>query len=177
MWDVSYGGGHFVALEGGSGAYNSTDGRTWSGPFPAGGEFIAHNETGRAVMADHYGGGFAYSDDNGESWTDSGFSTGFGLWALTYGAGRFVAVGRSSSVHASSDGVNWSLAGSIPDGSPSCNDIAFGGGRFVVAGAGDHLGGSGIWYSDDGSTWHWATADRRLSRRGGFGGHSVAYRP
>ena len=173
---VSYGGGHFIALQGGHYAFNSSDGSTWSGPFLAGGDFIAHSDTGRAVTLAMHATGSLYSDDNGETWTDTGawFSSSWG--ALTYGDGRFVAVeGNTPRVYHSAEGLEWTLAGSIPYERPQCNDIAFGDGRFIVVGMGDPESNveSGIWYSDDGAIWHWATPDRRNVSLGGF---SVAYR-
>ena len=71
--------------------------------------------------------------------------------AITYGNGRYVAVGTKGYVTYSDDGVNWSTPTKLDKGYKSAewNAITYGNGRFVL------LGTEGfISYSDDGVTFN-----------------------
>ncbi len=78
---------------------------------------------------------------------------------VTYGNGRFVAVGIGDSLIGSGnkgmysdDGENWIISESIPD--VFWYDVTYGNGRFVAVGAGDEFGsGVKVAYSDDGISW------------------------
>jgi hypothetical protein len=59
------------------------------------------------------------------------------LFAVAYGAGKFVAVGRNGAIISSSDGTNWSNHSLRT--TAEINDVTYGGGRFVAAGEGSLL--------------------------------------
>lgn len=68
---------------------------------------------------------------------------------VAYGAGRFVAVGRSGTITTSTDGTTWTAAAS--DLNHGLSTIAYGNGRFVAKG---YLAGTtGLLVSDDGLSW------------------------
>ncbi|MBO5319023.1 MAG: hypothetical protein J6B01_04345 [Ruminococcus sp.] len=71
------------------------------------------------------------------------------LRSVTYGNGKFVAVGNSGATYYSSDGINWT-AGSGTE-SNTLYSVAYGNGKFVTVGRGDEAGY--ISYSEDGVTW------------------------
>jgi hypothetical protein len=69
------------------------------------------------------------------SWTRvsaSTFST-YDIRGVTYGGGKFVAVGDSGKIAYSSDGVNWTAGSGTSSG--TLYGVAYGGGKFVAVGA------------------------------------------
>jgi hypothetical protein len=81
------------------------------------------------------------------TWTvveDGTFNRGDFIREITYGGGKFVAVGDGGKMWYSSDGVKW-IADSTFDN--NTNAIAYGGGKFVTT------GDDGTAYSSDGITW------------------------
>ena len=142
---IAHGDGAFVAV--GQSTWTSPDGITWTDQSGGGGNCVAFNSSGR-VVAGFGNGTFSYSDDNGETWTNSDFSSYAEIEAIAFGDERFVAVAFGASLtYYSSDGVDWYLGGGIPGEDLGCNDVSYGGGRFVA------VGGNGIWVSDDGISW------------------------
>lgn len=137
LFDMVYGNGQFIASGGGS-VYASTDASTWT--------LIASEHVGKLVygngtyVAFEYGGEIAVSKDGG-GWTrqkpDNNY---YSFKGIVYGAGRFVAVGNTSSL-TSVDGVTWS---SIPVGG---SGIIYAGGKFLTSSAAS--------YSQDGLAWAW----------------------
>ena len=161
-WDVCYGNGRFVAVAQ-SGAGNrvmtSPDGKTWTIRTSAANYAWTNVAYGNGIfVATTASGGvglFAmYSTDNGVTWTTSGIpaQTVINLNGLTFGDGKFVAVGSKSYV--STDGINWT------QGTTNLSDIswsvAYGNGRFVA------VEGDGLYpysaYSTDGLNWTLSTA-------------------
>ena len=79
-----------------------------------------------------------------------------GSWrAITYGAGKFVAVssdvGSTSSVMTSTDGLTWTAQ--ITPAGKAWNDITYGGGQFVAVGILGSPATQRIMTSPDGITW------------------------
>ncbi|MHB8523900.1 MAG: hypothetical protein ACYDH9_24515 [Limisphaerales bacterium] len=69
------------------------------------------------------------------------------LLAVTYGAGRFVAVGEGGTVYASTDGVQWKYHGLGGLSAPYFNAMTFGQNQFVA------VGDYSIYTSPDGVAW------------------------
>jgi hypothetical protein len=129
--------------------------------------------------------------DGGEVWTlatttnglfGGGVYDGFGI-SITYGNGRFVAVGTSSSgennkIGYSTDGKVWTLAtnlnGLFLNGLGL--GVTYGNGRFVAVGGSDLGEVNKIGYSPDGEVWTLATNLNGLFGGGG-GGWGIAYAP
>ena len=110
---------------------------------------------GKFVAGGHDG-KMAYSID-GISWAaiNSPFSANNYSIAITYGDGKFVAIGStltgSDMVTTSTDGIVWTTAvGSSALNNTFTYDIAYGGGKFVT-------GRRNMAYSTDGQTWMTAT--------------------
>jgi hypothetical protein len=91
------------------------------------------------------------------TWTKVGAAPSFGdhtIEAITYGGGKFVAVGGNGLIAYSTDGITWTT---IPAGrgagqtqflfTETLYSVAYGNGKFVAA------GGTKIVYSTDGITW------------------------
>ena len=98
-------------------------------------------------------GGFVCLPELGASpfqqvWTEQTSGTGNNLSDVTYGQGLYVAVGQSSTILTSPDGVTWTSR-SAPTSMPLIDDIAFANGVFVACG----LATNPIIYSADGITW------------------------
>jgi hypothetical protein len=172
LMSVAYGNGKFVAVgytPGGTGIYStSTDGVNWSslqglelnGNLTA----ITYANGKFVVVGYNYVGGslsrelISATSTDGTSWTATQNSGVAGIPSqITYGNGKFVAGsqvfsnsdGMRYGVQTSTDGVNWT-AGSFfgPTGAYG-NGIAFGNGKFVVAG----IYSQGLYTSTDAVTW------------------------
>ena len=89
-------------------------------------------------------GGLVWQSSEGESWNKRRASEKINPVALAWGNGRLVGVG--SGLLYSSDGIKWAAA-TIPTGSSTFTDVAWGGGRFVAVQNG------GAAFSQDGATW------------------------
>ena len=181
---VAWGGGRFVAVgisinfTAASRAYDtlimhSTDGATWTvDPVAAAGFLygVAWNGThfvavGSRVEIDPMasGGyreisGMVMRSTDGTTWTEPSMVDGTNaLRGVTWGDGRFVAVGSGSGgsagfvgkiVH-SADGATWTAASGVSVGG-LLNGVAWGGGRFVAVGSNSTRP---IHHSADGAAW------------------------
>lgn len=148
-----------LAAPGGVGAFASSsiagNNDAWRGVTYGEGLYVAVAECRSGGPSDDC---IATSPD-GVTWTartltpsEEGFPPA--LSDVTYGEGRFVAVGRtwtSDTAWYSDDGINWSLATS--GGYGDWNEVTYANGRFVVVGD-----SGGIMYSDDGASWTAVTA-------------------
>jgi hypothetical protein len=141
-----------------SSIHTSPDGVTWTyraGFRPLYG--VAYGSDTFVAVGDGAGSTYAVTSSDGIAWTRGANATGL---AVTYGNGKFVAVGLGGSILTSPDGVAWTdrkvamtLYGS--DGLA----IIYAGGTFV-------LGGSNIFTSPDGVTW---------TQRASGSGSGIAY--
>ena len=98
-------------------------------------------------------GGFVCLPELGASpfrqvWTEQTSGTGNNLSDVTYGQSLYVAVGQSSTILTSPDGVTWTSR-SAPVSMSLIDDVAFANGVFVACG----LATDPIIYSTDGITW------------------------
>jgi hypothetical protein len=91
--------------------------------------------------------------------------------AVTYGAGRFVAVGISATdnVMTSTDGVTWATTSAAAN-NDTWLDVTYGNGRFVAVGSSTNPSRDVVMYSTDGLTWSTTTAAGDNDRW-----HSVTY--
>ena len=91
----------------------------------------------------------------GINWTSASAAEERTWQSVTYGNGKFVAVGSQGAVMYSSDGINWTSASEI-----NVNDwqkITYGNGYFVAV-ANDGINDVDIMYSTDGISWTAASA-------------------
>ena len=137
LWAVCYGNGRFVAVgDAGTVIYSGGDGGVWQaaasgtterlyGVACGGQRFVAVGDNGTAIVS-----------QDGQSWqTAQDPPTGPNYLLLRdvgYGPGGFVAVADGGYVYYSSDGDSWHQADS-PTGK-ALYAVAFGAGRYVVAG-------------------------------------------
>jgi hypothetical protein len=164
--DVTYGGGKFVAISGlfstNAAAMVSTNGTEWTRANLA--------LSGRLRRA-AYGNGThviigrnnqrnppspIFTSTDAMDWTLQTSATNIGTFlnAITYAAGRFVAVGFSNTVARSLDGTNW-VSESL-HGSDDLWSIAYGNGTFVAVGEKsrfDAVYPDNILTSSDGENW------------------------
>src|SRR5437867_3697097 len=81
-----------------------------------------------------------------ETWRGLNSGTTVPLWSVTFGGGRWVAVGEQGIIVTSTDGVTWTRRSS---GSTRwLVGVGYGNGRFVAVGEAGM-----ILISDDGATW------------------------
>lgn len=77
---------------------------------------------------------------------DSNMIVGSNDWnAITYGNGKYVAVGSKGSIAYSEDGINWTTTAA---GSYTWTNVVYGDGKFVAAGSTGHTA-----FSEDGINW------------------------
>ena len=87
-----------------------------------------------------------YSLD-GENWTQAALTASQTIQAITYGNGKYVAVGLSGTSYYSTDGINWT-AGSGLNTSYNYRKVEYGNGVFVAI-----TDKAYPYYSTDGITW------------------------
>ena len=134
---IAYGDGVFVAGGFAGRMAYSTNGRNWTTvtnrPFSGYFNHIYGIAYGNGKFVAVAAGGIAYSTD-GINWTKVSDSDSplEGYQAITYGDGKFVA-GYLGSIAYSTNGTSWTKANIPFSGTPNfIEDIAYGGGRFVV---------------------------------------------
>ena len=88
---------------------------------------------------------FAYSTDDGDSWTEGTMPENARWQSIAYGNGKFIAIATSLAA-ISTDGINWSVIESNISG---MKNIAFGNGMFVITPSAGTTG----YFSTDGITW------------------------
>jgi len=136
----------FLAL-GNSGAIGtSTNGINWtsknSGSTSALNDIIWADGL-YVVVGGYYTNSVLLTSSDSIAWSNRTVTSG-ALSAVTYGVGRFVAIGSSGGSLTSPDGMNWTRhASSSP---PFSYGIAFRNGTFVLA-------GDGLWSSTNGVAW------------------------
>jgi hypothetical protein len=152
---VASGAGRLVATTLGGGILTSSDGIdwqfvAWSDPYTLRG--LAH---GNGLWVAVGQSGLIVISTDAINWTflDGAVDARYSLRAITFGAGRFVAVGGTHLGYAFSsvDGISWSVT-ELPKLSFIPAGVVFGNGRFVAA------GGEGmVDVSTDGVNWMRAT--------------------
>ncbi len=160
---VTFAGGLFVASgsagDGETGVIGSSyDGSNWSMQYVRSdaGAGIAYGN-GVYVLVGNYNSveGWEYYDiwasTNGTNWTSALYQFDPGwlyLRGVTYGNGRFIAIGESGTIFSSSDGFNWTEHSGDTNAFPT--GIAYGDGLFVAT-SGSSQGA--IISSSDGLVW------------------------
>ena len=89
---------------------------------------------------------YFYPDILEGNWSTSGTAGGSALYGVTYGDGRFVAVGVQGNVRYSDDGITWTTSGTA--GSTTLTGVTYSNDRFAAVG-----NDGAVRYSDDGITW------------------------
>jgi hypothetical protein len=154
--DVVFGGGVFMAcrLSGSETpspssaaiAYSST-GSSWTQVSISVSVSRLAYGNGRFVgFRDVSGNQMIYSSNNGLTWTTASLPTSFACRAVTYGNGRFVAIGSGNSLY-SNDGITWVATSTAQNYSVA--GVTYGNGRFVCVG----ITGYGLYSDDGGETW------------------------
>lgn len=153
--------GQFVCLTFGHELVTSADGVHWT-PVTlsiAGTPFCVAYGNGRYVLVGGQNDSFRIGEvgDTGliasssdlVNWTVHASGTTNQILAVTFGGGKFVAVGVGGYVATSTDGMHWN----IQNGNPAVNwrCITYGNGRFVMA---DINSPANVWTSTDGVTWN-----------------------
>ena len=167
---IAYGKGLFVATGGfvEGDMLVSSNGIDWAVTTNATNGYIRFDDVTFGVdrfVASGSGGHLAVSSD-GTNWLVQDFGYPASFPGITYGDGKFVAVGPDA-IATSSDGTNWTIQ--LPSDFGSIQDIAFGNGWFVAVGADSSYYReleSPIWVSPDGMNWspRRSRTSRRLSR-------------
>ena len=81
-----------------------------------------------------------------ETISDTKITTRFN--SITYGDGKFIAVGYAGKGAYSSDGINWATISDMKFGTTNINSITYGDSKFIAVG----YDGKGA-YSSDGINW------------------------
>jgi hypothetical protein len=84
-------------------------------------------------------------------WTavsNPGFGNSNSILFITYGGGKFVAVGQGGKASYSTDGITWTVSGDTTFSTYFIQAVAYGNGMFVLGGFSTHLA-----YSTDGANW------------------------
>jgi hypothetical protein len=145
--------GDYGAASGGSASTTtatSPNGTSWSagGALPVSEDWDAAAFGNGTFVAVSYGGGGAYSTNNGATWSESNLPTDD--WgSVTYGNGEFVAITFDGTDAAySSNGISWTTDQLPAD--QSWISVTYGNGEFVVVAT---AGSYGNLYSTNGSSW------------------------
>lgn len=162
-----------VLIAGGSGtntiALSEDNGLSWmlpnNQPFTSRGYKCAFDGN-RVVMGGNSN--IAYSDYYGKTWVSTGFTSLEFVYQIRYFAEKkmWFAVGISSSIASSLDGINWTLSNQIFNGN-RCYDIVYNGNVYIASGWGDFPTAT----SSDGFSWTFNTtlAFQTSTRKYSFG--------
>lgn len=148
--DIAYGNGVFVTVSSFSNTCVTTNGLSGSQSASISNGRLNAITFGGSTFVTVSDRGEILTSPNGTTWTARTSGTTRALFAVGYGGGKFLAVGQSGTVLTSPDGITWTpqTAGPTTD---TYQAIAYGNGRFVIAGGG--LNGIAIETSTDGVTW------------------------
>lgn len=141
-YGITYGNNKFVAVGSDGAIATSTDGVNWTTPIKVcdyhlngiiyvDGKFVAvGSRTSDGVNSVHDG--CIITSTDGVNWT-APIVVGYGLSAITYGNGKFVAAGFNGRVATSTDGVTWKI-GYTGDHEVFWRAAAFVNNIFIIAG-------------------------------------------
>lgn len=158
---VNYGAGQWIAVGNNRTILTSPDGISWTPQSST----VAQNYSDVVYGANVWvvtGDGGAMTSPDGIIWTAQNANPSQqisrALYAVSYGAGVFVAVGENKKIVSSPDGATWTARFANLSGSGICRcyyptlyDVSFGDGKFVTIGG--YGGGGGVASSPDGITW------------------------
>ncbi|MEI2725481.1 MAG: immunoglobulin domain-containing protein [Verrucomicrobiota bacterium] len=165
---ITYGAGRFAAVGVGGAVVTSTNGINWedrsfnngSGTLSG----IAYGNDRFVLVGFAVGGnGVVRYSTNGTDWVSS--SGPSQMVAITFGNGRFVAVGNNFNINVSANGQTWT---SRPQSLTSTGfGIGYGGGRFVAVGTrGSFADGATVLSSTDTTNWVAEVANSTYDLRG-----------
>lgn len=151
-WNITYGGGYFVAVGSTSGhtAY-STNGNSWtSGATIGAGYAYPYFGNGIFVVGTNNSTAALISSNNGVTWTSVTLATVFltSLGVGTYGNGVYLMGGGSSLFNRSTNATSWAsdTGGALSSG---LGPVAYGNSLYVTVSGGSPF----VSYSSDGNTW------------------------
>lgn len=131
LYDVAYGAGNFVAVDGAGYFYSSSDGFDWTRTANSrAGQEVSFCNGLFFVPADA---GTNLMSRDGLNWSLVTNSTGAAFGHVIYAAGVFVAQG-SSKLFSSSDGTNWVQRNFNPPSNVDVTDLSFGNRNVVLTG-------------------------------------------
>ncbi len=144
--------------------YTSPDGINWSSrPLPRAWPLLRDVAWGNGIyLAVGSDQGTVYASTNGVDWTAQYMSFLQDMMAVSFGAGKFVAVGGTT-VCTTTNGIDWTPQVQLPSVYLYC--VTYGGGQFIIGG----YDGT-IFSSPDGLTWAPQSSGGRTERL-----ESVAY--
>jgi hypothetical protein len=165
---VGYGNGLFVAGGWDGGVAVSSNGTNWIQTDPSTPRLwdIAYGKGVYVAVGDSFWNGSQWintviTSRDGTNWTQTSSFPGDGLFGVTYGGGRFVAVGAWGAVFYSEDGFDWN-AGSSSTGD-WLYDVCYGDGYFMAIGGEGGPYGAPIIISTDGINWSWRSSHADLN--------------
>ena len=158
--EVTYAGGQFVAVGSGGTIVTSPNGADWLAPVSGTAEDLWGAAYGNGMFVcvggntsgDRHRFAIVTSSD-GANWATRLSEPvlnrlSFELHAVTYGNGRFVAVGRPAAIFTSFNGINWTTNRNVPETFTYLKGVAYGNGLFVAVGE-----TTNAWISPDGNSW------------------------
>ena len=157
FYGVAYGNGVFVIvgrLASSWGlSFNSPDGRNWAGPYLTNDastlDSVVYGDN--IFVAVGSGNTQIQTSPDGATWTERYKEYNKVFKGVTYGAGRFIAVGWEGKILYSPDGITWTNS-SLPDNHYMLEGVAYGDGTFVTVGRWSEIEGK-IFSSPDGVNW------------------------
>jgi len=147
----AYGNSMFASvMKGGSNAYYSANGSTWTHASTDFGSTAYFNDIafGNGVFV--AAGTVLCTSTNGTTWDRQSFGIDFftKVNAIAFGNGIFVAGSDNGKIATSTDGTTWTAVSNSTFGTTAITDIAFGNGIFVAGGDNGKIA-----TSTDGTTW------------------------
>ena len=159
---IAYGNGRYVVVGNQGAVISSTDGVTWTAPKYLGSSYHVWSDliyiNGQfVVVGTHALGaneGYIVSSTDGINWTAVKTVGTSGWSAITYGNGKFVAVGYDGYITTSTDGISWTTP--TTSGNNSWKFVTYGNGKYVAGGWNGYTANS-----TDGITWNtkWVFSD------------------
>jgi len=166
LYSVTHDGTRFLAVGDTGAIITSTNGVDWADSHLVGDETIRFDlaaGNGVFVTPTLHAGGLQASSD-GVNWQPVGTELSpLNVQSITFGAGRFVAVGPADGgggTAISTNGWDWQLLPAFTSLQP--DNVGFAGGRFLTGGLNVQGGSSRIFISPDGETWTGSTESSGL---------------
>jgi hypothetical protein len=159
---VAFGDGLFVAMSRGGDYVTSPDGIVWSqsSNLPLYGAELDHMVFARSLFVgagldtNNVTTGAIFTSPDSRAWTER--ASGLAAFnAIAFGGEQFVVAGESGIILTSPDGATWTnrrwIPGQDPPPAEYLKGVAYGNGRFVIAGG--NAAGAEILASSDGAVW------------------------
>lgn len=131
---ITCNGNRFIAVSGDGHAFTSDNGYSWNSVGKMGSTITGNGiaSASNIVVACGNAGYIAFSTNAGDSWEEVKTSTVDRFTSITYGNGRFVAVGEDGVFANSYNGRDWNV--SRIKNIATLEGVAFGDGKFVAVG-------------------------------------------